>query len=122
MKCPFKSWCAALLLTWSGAALSSTVQVQEFYAPSIGDYFLTASPAEMDALNSGAYGDWGTIESFVGFDSPINPGYDAEATPVCRLYTGGAHFFSASPSECTDAYASHPDFAVSRDDRTCSTR
>ena len=108
----FKSWCAALMLTCSGAALSSPVQVQEFYAPSIGDFFLTSSFAESDALNSGAYGDWGAIETFAGFDSPVNAGYDGEATPVCRIYTGGAHFFSASPSECADVYASNPDFVL----------
>lgn len=96
-----------LLLT-SGLSFSATVVVDEFYAPSVNDFFLTWWPPEIDALDSGRLGSWQLLHSFVAFDSPP----DAQATPVCRFWTGHSHFFSASPDECAAVYANYPEFTL----------
>src|SRR5204862_258029 len=74
-----------------------------YYHAGLDHYFLTASPAEQAALDSGATKGWRrTGTSFGVVTSPIP---DAGVTPVCRYYGRpeahlDSHFFSAAPDEC----------------------
>lgn len=107
-----KAGLLVILLSWAAIGSSATIVVDEFYAPSLDDYFLTASGPEIDALDSGRIPGWQPIESFLAFDAPFNAGYSAEASPVCRFYTGYSHFFSASPEECDAVYENYPGFIL----------
>ncbi len=91
---------------------SKLVTVREYHHASLDHYFITASPAEMAALDSGQMGGgWrATGHSFLAYAAtPLAP---ALSWPVCRFYgTPGlgpnSHFFTGSPFECA---------AVSRED------
>jgi hypothetical protein len=76
--------------------------VVEFYSPSLDHYFMSALPAEVAALDSGAVVDWRrTGQQFSAWlfpsDAPIN------AKPVCRFFSIGAnsHFYAGDPGECS---------------------
>lgn len=91
---------------------ATLLPVREYYHAGLDHYFITASPAEMLAIQSGQMGSgWNaTGYSFLAYaPSPLAP---AASWPVCRFYgTPGlgpnSHFFTASPYECA---------AVSRED------
>jgi hypothetical protein len=91
--------------------------VVEYYNKTLDHYFMTASQPDVDALDSGRIPGWErTGQSFTAwitrvkclFESPPGMG------PVCRIYlppaSGNSHFFSASPDECSDTVASHPEY------------
>ena len=77
----------------------------EYYHPGLDHYFVTASPAEINALNDGQFSGWVPT----GFSFPVF-GHDegvAGASPVCRFYGRpevglDSHFYSASPAECQE--------------------
>lgn len=84
--------------------LPATAAAIEYYHAGFDHYFITASPAEMEALDTGRLVGWsrtgrGFAVAFQG--SPPGP-YPLQ--PVCRFYIppqhGDSHFFSASPAEC----------------------
>lgn len=70
-------------------------------------YFMTPIKAEIEALDSGAFGGWQrTGDTFRAYSRPAS-GREA----VCRYFSSklDSHFYSASPKECEQVAASHPD-------------
>jgi lysyl endopeptidase len=83
--------------------------VVEYYDKVLDHYFMTASPVEINALDSGAFIGWTrTGLRFLAYTSHV-PG----TSPVCRFYRapgyGDSHFYSASPTECS-ALVGNPKF------------
>jgi lysyl endopeptidase len=82
---------------------TKTTVVVEYYYSGLNDYFVTASQAEIQALDSGARPGWvRTGLTFLAYsDARVAP---ADAKPVCRFYllpqVGDSHFYSADPTEC----------------------
>jgi len=92
------------------------VQVDEFYHEDLRHYFITADPAEKQALDAGIHTGWKrTGESFKAYSSDsMTPGvvrplafYQAGGyvNPVCRYYGDplrglDSHFYSADEAEC----------------------
>jgi len=92
-------------LTPSIAAAAKTTPTVEFYNAALDDYFITASPAEIQALDSGTFGGW--VRTGLRFLAYTDPAFaPAGAQPVCRYYVapayGDSHFYSASPAECAE--------------------
>ncbi|MEO8755975.1 MAG: hypothetical protein ABI624_25225 [Casimicrobiaceae bacterium] len=88
------------------------VEVVEFYHAQRDHYFMSARPADIEALDSGQLGGWKrTGLSFLAY-----PSFVSGATPVCRFYlppaVGDSHFFSASPAECAEVAARFPAFVL----------
>lgn len=78
----------------------------EYYHAVFDHYFITASLAEMDALDTGRLVGWSrTGRGFAVTFAGSQPG-PFPVQPVCRFYIppqhGDSHFFSASPAECND--------------------
>ncbi len=93
-------------------APSLTEAVIEFYAASLDHYFISALPAEIDALDRGKIPGWArTGQSFLAYSQA-----QAAANPVCRFYLppayGDSHFFSASPAECAAVQERYPFFVL----------
>ena len=90
------------------AVTDATVPVIEYYRVSQDQYFITADPFEISALDRGVPAGWvRTGYRFLAFADPaLAP---AGAQPVCRLYApppyGDARFYSASPAECATMLA-----------------
>jgi hypothetical protein len=87
--------------------------VEYYYSPR-DHYFMTANPAEIAALDSGAFPGWvRTGQQFpVYLSDPAIPG-NSLLSPVCRYYglpSAGldSHFFSGSPAECAAVAAAWP--------------
>jgi hypothetical protein len=86
------------------------------------DYFLTAVPDEIEALDLGTFPGWQrTGYSVVAWSSPIAAGQSppADLMPVCRLYIppidGDSHFYSVSKAECASLSEKHPEAVVETD-------
>lgn len=84
--------------------------VIEYYNASLDHYFVTASPVEINALDSGTFKGWRrTGQSFNAYTRPV-----AGTSPVCRFYVppqyGDSHFYSASGGECAIVRAQFPMF------------
>jgi len=93
------SFVSAFVLTLL-AMVAHAGTVIEYYNPGLDHYFITSSPAEIAALDSGRTVGWNrTGASFPAFDTAVEGAY-----PVCRIYlppsVGNTHFYSASASEC----------------------
>ena len=94
------------------------VTAVEYYNAALDHYFMTASSAEIDALDSGRLAGWQrTGESLnVGevAETRFFLEYSYYAKPVCRFYlppgAGDSHFFSASADECAAVRARFPAF------------
>lgn len=90
----------------------SVAQAVEYYHAALDHYFLTASPAEMAALDAGVLSGWRRTGEVASVDVATVPG----TSPVCRFYlppaTGDSHFYSASPAECADVRARFPGFLL----------
>ncbi len=95
----------AQYLTPGVASVAKTTPTVEYYNATLDDYFITASPGEIQALDSGAFPGWvRTGLRFLAYTDPaVAP---AGAQPVCRYYVapayGDSHFYSASPDECVE--------------------
>ena len=82
----------------------ATVDAVEFHHAAFDHYFLTADPAEIAALDSGAFSGWARTGQ--GFKAYAAGSYNGGTVhPVCRFYglpSAGldSHFYSASPAEC----------------------
>jgi len=82
--------------------------VVEFYNASLDDYFVTASPSEINDLDTGVHAGWvRTGLRFLAYtDAATAP---PDASPVCRFYVlpqfGDSHFYSADPTECAQTAA-----------------
>ena len=90
-------------LTPGAANPSQETLVVEYYYPGLDDYFITASSAEIQGLDSGAHPGW--VRTGLTFLAYTNPSVaPADAKPVCRFYVlpqyGASHFYSADPAEC----------------------
>ena len=92
----------SLVLTALAPPLT-TVQVDEFYHSALRHYFITADPAEKQALDTGVHPGWARTGEFF---KAYAPGSRASGSinPVCRLYVKppgpDSHFFSAQIGEC----------------------
>jgi hypothetical protein len=79
------------------------VEVVEYFNAALGHYFMTADPAEIEKLDTGAIPGWQrTGQSFHALPVADMPSF---GLPVCRFYglpSAGldSHFFSASVDEC----------------------
>ncbi|MFO1322920.1 MAG: hypothetical protein U1F15_02545 [Burkholderiales bacterium] len=85
--------------------------VVEYYHAGLDHYFISALPADIAALDSGALKGWArTGRTFNAYLSPADG-----TNPVCRFYlppaNGDSHFLSASPAECAEVRAKFPSFA-----------
>jgi hypothetical protein len=85
-----------------GSTQASAPAVVEFFNSNLNHYFITATPAEMAAIDAGAAGP-GWSRTGRGFGSLTAAA--AGAVPVCRFYgTPGrgpnSHFFTADAAEC----------------------
>ncbi len=83
----------------------ATVPVVEYFNTLLGHYFMTAEPAEMQAIAQGAAGPGWTVtgQSFNAYRSSDEARVDAR--PVCRFYgTPGvgpnSHFHTSDAAEC----------------------
>ena len=77
--------------------------VVEYYASSIGDYFITAYQPEINCIDTGCQPGWErTGLRFLAYTNAAAA--PANAMPVCRFYVaqqyGNSHFYSADPAEC----------------------
>ncbi|MDE2358660.1 MAG: trypsin-like peptidase domain-containing protein [Betaproteobacteria bacterium] len=90
-------------LTPGAANPAKTTPVVEYYNATLDDYFITASPLEIQVLDTGVLVGWvRTGLRFLAYTDPsVAP---AGVQPVCRFYVkpayGDSHFYSASPAEC----------------------
>jgi hypothetical protein len=99
-KCPmpWKECLPEYLLTWH---IDVETRAVEYYSAAIDHYFVTASAADIDALDSGRSPGWErTHNTFGVVGSPL--AYPPMTQPVCRFYIplGNLHFLSASRDEC----------------------
>ena len=89
------------------------VQVDEFYNPVLRHYFITASAAEKQDLDTGVHPGWErTGESFKAYATGSSAG--GTINPVCRYYSppdpeyGGpgsdSHFYSVDAGECLTVF------------------
>ena len=88
------------------------IDVVEYFNATLGHYFITGDPTEIEKLDTGVIAGWRrTGESFRAFPPDQIPSF---AQPVCRFYglpSAGldSHFYSASPEECAAVKAKWPD-------------
>jgi Repeat of unknown function (DUF5648) len=105
---PFRWITAGSLVLMPVPPSVAIVQVDEFYNPTLGHYFITASATEKNDLDTGVHAGWErTGESF--WAHATGSSAQAFVTPVCRFYSdphnqewGGvdSHFLSADVDEC----------------------
>ena len=88
----------------------------EYYDAALDRYFITASSAEIDALDAGR--GWQRTGESLPVAEAVTTWFGLEYTydahPVCRFYLppglGDSHFFSASADECAAVRARFPAF------------
>ena len=89
---------------------SDPVDVVEYYHAGLDHYFITATPAEINALEGGVIQGW--VRTDLSF--PARSVAQSGARELCRFYIppaqGDSHFFSASPDECQAVAAKFPTF------------
>jgi glucose/arabinose dehydrogenase len=94
------------------AEASDRVDVVEYYHAALDHYFITATPAEINALDGGTIKGWART----GLSFPARSVAQSGARELCRFYIppalGDSHFFSASPDECRTVAAKFPTFIV----------
>jgi probable HAF family extracellular repeat protein len=81
-----------------------TVDVIEYYLPALDHYFITAIPAEIALLDSGAFPGWVRT----GYTFKAYPSLTLGVEPVCRYFgsgfgSSGTHFYSADANQCLEA-------------------
>ena len=95
----------AQYLTPGAPSAAKATPTVEFYNATLNDYFITASPGEIQALDDGTFIGW--VRTGLRFLAYTDPAFaPAGAQPVCRYYVspsyGDSHFYSASPAECAE--------------------
>jgi hypothetical protein len=95
-------------LTPDTPSTGGTAVAVEYYNANLDHYFMTISPVEINALDTGQFVGWQrTGLRFLAYASPA-PG----TNPVCRFYRtpgyGDSHFYSPYPSEC-QTLVEHPE-------------
>ena len=83
----------------------------EYYHAALDHYFITADPAEMNALDTGHFTGW--QRTGMGFNVFDPTDATPMSLPVCRLYGSpgyglDTHFYSASADECADTLRNWP--------------
>jgi photosystem II stability/assembly factor-like uncharacterized protein len=94
----------AVELVVPASPAAETVQAIEYFHPSLGHYFLTASPLEIALLDSGHFTGWHRTGLALNV-FPAGTTWPEGTSPVCRFYGRpeyglDTHFYSASPAEC----------------------
>lgn len=93
----------ALALAGCGAALAAepTATAVEYYNTALRHYFMSASPGEMQVVESGAAGP-GWVRTGGQFGVFSDPADAPNLSPVCRFYAPGpnSHFYTAEPGDC----------------------
>jgi hypothetical protein len=89
----------------SGTAGAAIAVAVEYYDAALDHYFVTSIPAEIAALDGGAFPGW--IRTGLSFNVYATGSGIAGSTPVCRFYGSPAaglnsHFYSGSPVECQE--------------------
>jgi hypothetical protein len=98
-------------MTKATGVVPSVVFAVEYYHAALDHYFMTADPAEMEALDTGRFAGWQrTGMGFNVFDPADTSGM---GVPVCRFYGSPAygldtHFYSGSAGECADTQRNWP--------------
>ena len=91
-------------------------EVVEYYNAALDHYFVSALPADIAALDSGALKGWART----GLAFNAYAGAADGTSPVCRFYlppaNGDSHFYSASPAECAAVAARFPSFVYESTD------
>ena len=94
--------------------VSPVTRVVEYYHAGLDHYFMTADPAEIDALDTGRLTGW--QRTGMGFNVVTGVANTAGggAYAVCRYYGRpeaglNTHFYSASPEECAAVAQNWPD-------------
>ena len=85
----------------------------EFHHAALDHYFISASAADIEALDGGRFNGW----KRTGQGSPSAPERSRSLTgPCCRFYIpldqGNSHFYSASTEECAVVRARFPNFIL----------
>lgn len=99
-------------VTMPTAPVPAVVRAVEYFNPALDHYFVTATPAEIDALDNGRFAGWErTAMSFNVVDAAAAA---SAGSAVCRYYGSPAygldsHFYSASPEECAAVQRQWPD-------------
>ncbi len=113
---PELSALAVLQVSGTGfAPVDSTVDVIEFYHAALDHYFISASPADIDALDSGRFPGW--VRTGLTFKAYVQA--TTGTSPVCRYYLPpplDSHFYSASPEECAAVAMKWPQFVLEAND------
>jgi hypothetical protein len=83
----------------------------EYYHAGLDHYFMTAAPAEIDALDGGRFPGWRRTGMSFNVVAATDPTPDAMA--VCRFYGNPAmgldtHFYTASADECAAVQRNWP--------------
>lgn len=93
----------ALALAGCAAALAAepTATAVEYYNTALRHYFVSASPGEMQAVESGGAGP-GWVRTGGQFGVFRDPADAPNLSPVCRFYAPGpnSHFYTAEPADC----------------------
>jgi len=106
---------AILQVSGTGTAALPTVDVIEFHHAALDHYFISASAADIDALDSGRLPGWTRTGLAFKARATAVPG----TSPVCRFYLPpplDSHFYSASPAECAAVAAKWPQFVLEAPD------
>jgi len=113
---PELSTLAILQLSGTGIAVAApTIDVIEFHHAELDHYFMSASAADIDALDSGRFPGW----TRTGLTFKARPVAAQGTSPVCRFYLPpplDSHFYSASASECAAVAAKWPQFVLEASD------
>jgi Repeat of unknown function (DUF5648) len=81
----------------------------EYFHAGWGYYFVTAFPAEISALDGGAFGG---VWQRTGQTFPVGASQDAGTSPVCRFFSTSfaprsSHFYTPFPAECETVKSNH---------------
>jgi hypothetical protein len=88
----------------------ATVDVIEYYYPTLDHYFMSSLSVDIQALDGGQFAGWQrTGRTFKAF-----PDASSGQSPVCRFYLpppfGDSHFYSVSAAECALVRQKYPGF------------
>ena len=93
---------------WVFTGPAETASVVEYYYAAADEYFISADPTEISALDNNRFPGW--VRTGMGFGAYASA--TAGASPVCRFFIPPAsHFYSASPAECAATRQKFPGLA-----------
>ena len=100
--------------TAHGVFMPGKNAIIEFRNDTLGDYFLTAYPTEIQMLDSARSSGWQrtglTFTAWTAaFSVKAGETQVSNLLPVCRVWLGNSHFYSISATECTNVaeYPAH---------------